>query len=347
MAAPQPIRARRLRRRLAFVALSLFGATLALTLTGFLLSFWQARRLEAQFPPDGRFVDVDGVRLHYVETLPDLGTAPEGAPRATVLLIHGTSGNERDLRVPLAAPLAAQGLRVISIDRPGHGHSGRGFVEPASPAAQALLLRAAMEALGAPRAIVVGHSLAGALASNLALDHADFVTGLVLLAPVTHPWPGGVALYYRLAASPIAGWLFSHSIATPIGLLLLDDGVASVFNPQAPPDGYAARTGVALVLRPETFRANAQDVDALYDFVTAQAPRMGEILAPVAIVSGDRDGIVLTDIHSRGSARAIPGAVLTILAGVGHSPHWSAPQASVEAILDVARRAQMSPQAAR
>jgi pimeloyl-ACP methyl ester carboxylesterase len=315
------------------MALTLLGAALALTLTGFLLSFWQGRRLEALYPPQGRFIEVDGVRLHYVETL------PEGPPRGTVLLIHGASGNERDVRLPLAAPLAAQGLRVISIDRPGHGHSGRGLDAPASPAAQARMLRAAAQALGAPRVIVVGHSLAGALASNLAIDHADFVAGLVLLAPVTHPWPGGIALYYRLAASPVAGWLFSHSIATPIGLLLLDEGVRSVFSPQAPPDDYAARTGVALALRPQTFRANAQDVDALYDFVTAQSTRMGRITAPVAIVAGDRDSVVLTNIHSRGSALAIPGAVLTILAGVGHSPHWSAPQASVDAILEVAQRA--------
>jgi pimeloyl-ACP methyl ester carboxylesterase len=331
----------RLRKGLGVAALALFGATLALTLTGFLLSYWQGRRLDAQFPPEGRFVDVDGVRLHYVETLPD------GAARATVLLVHGASGNERDLRVPLAGPLAARGLRVISIDRPGHGHSGRGREAPASPAAQARMLRAAMEALGAPRAIVVGHSLAGALASNLAIDHGDFVAGLVLLAPVTHPWPGGVAFYYRLTAAPVVGWLFSHALATPLGLLLLDEGVRSVFAPQAPPADYAARTGVALVLRPRAFLANAQDVDALYDFVTLQSPRMGEIVAPVAIVSGDRDEIVLTDFHSRGSARAIAGATLAILKGVGHSPHWSAPQASLDAILDVAQRAQRSALMAR
>ena len=77
----------------------------------------------------------------------------------------------------------------------------------------------------------------------------------------------------------------------------------------------------------------------LYLFPQRALRRLGEIAAPTAIVSGAADDIVLTDLHSRASARAIPGARLTILPGVGHSPHHAAPEAVTTAILDVARRA--------
>ena len=124
-----------------------------------------------------------------------------------------------------------------------------------------------------------------------------------------------------------------------LGLLLIDDGVRAVFAPQAPPADYRARTGLDLLLRPGDFMANAQDVTHLYSFVSAQAPRMGSIAVPVAIVTGDRDGVVLSRLHSFGSARDVPGATLTVLPGVGHSPHWADPEAVVARVLEVAARA--------
>lgn len=272
-------------------------------------------------------------RLH----LTDL--RPEGAPRATVLLLHGASGNEADPRVALGERLVALGFRVIAVDRPGHGWSERCGADAANPARQARLIRDALEREGVARAIVLGHSWSGALAQNFALDHKDFTQGLVLVAPVTHGWPGGVSWHYEPTALPVVGWLFAHLLAMPLGLLIFGRALAGVFAPQPTPADYAARTGVALVLRPRAFRANARDVVGLKAFVTAQSRRLGEIAAPTAIVSGAADDIVLTDLHSRASAKAIPGARLTILPGVGHSPHHAAPEAVTAAILDVARRA--------
>ncbi len=93
------------------------------------------------------------------------------------------------------------------------------------------------------------------------------------------------------------------------------------------------------MLRPAHFLANAEDVVDLKPFVTAMAPRYGEIKAPTAIVTGDRDGVVYTHIHSLGCARDIPGATLTTLEGVGHSPHHTAPDRVIAAILEAERRA--------
>ena len=71
------------------------------------------------------------------------------------------------------------------------------------------------------RAIVVAHSWSGALATAYALDHPGAVAGLVLLAPVTHPWPGGIAWYYHVVTAPIVGPLFAHTLALPLGKLLI------------------------------------------------------------------------------------------------------------------------------
>lgn len=303
----------------------------------FVFSQEWARRLERRFPPRGRFVDLPGGRLH----LNDIAT--DDAPRATIVLLHGASGNEADMTLPLAAPLVARGFRVVAVDRPGHGWSDRIAPDADDPARQARLIRSALEHMGVTNAIVLGHSWSGALAQNFALDHADFTQGLVLLAPVTHPWPGGIAWYYTPTALPVVGWLFANLFAVPAGLAVFRSALAGVFTPQPIPPDYAKKTGVALVLRPKAFRANARDVAGLRAFVTRQAPRLSDIEAPTAIVSGDRDKIVLTALHSIESARAIPKARLTIVPGLGHSPHHCATEAVVAAICDVAARIEAQP----
>jgi pimeloyl-ACP methyl ester carboxylesterase len=293
---------------------------------------FQARRIAALHPPRGAFVDMGGGYLHVSEA------RAIGPVRAHVVLIHGASGSEADMMAPLGAKLAARGFHVLAIDRPGHGWSDR--LDGETPARQAALMRAALAKGGVERAIIVAHSLGGIVGTNLALDHKDFVAGLVLAAPVTHPWPGGtVSWYYTVATTPFFGHVFTHLLAMPARLALLDRTLAAVFAPQSPPTGYADRTGLARVLRPENFAANARDVAGAYDVVAKQAPRLKEIIAPTAIVTGDTDGIVLTRVHSYGSERDIPGATLKLLPGVGHSPHWVAPEAIVDAVEAVARRA--------
>ncbi len=295
---------------------------------------WQSRRIEAEFPPRGQFVEVTGGRLHYLERRPD------GLEQATVVLIHGASGNSADMMVPLGDRLVAKGFRVLAFDRPGHGWSDRpGGRADSAPERQAKLIREGLDRLGLRRVIVLGHSLGGVLSSNLALDHADIVSGLVLVAPVTHPWPGGdISWYYTPASMPVVGEIFTELITLPAGQATLDAGLREVFAPEPPPPDYDRQTGVALVLRPATFRANAQDVANTFDAVTRQAPRMKDIRVPTAIVTGDSDRIVLTRIHSFGSARDIPQATLILLPNIGHSPHWSAPDAVVSAVEDVAQR---------
>src|SRR5215210_2040147 len=107
-----------------------------------------------------------------------------------------------------------------------------------------------------------------------------------------------------------------------------------------------------LVLRPGAFRANAEDVSGLYAFVARQSRRYGAIRAPTAIVSGEADTIVWTNLHSRSLEREIPGARLVVLPGVGHMPHHAAPDIiarEIEAVAAAAggRRSTRSPSPTR
>jgi pimeloyl-ACP methyl ester carboxylesterase len=207
------------------------------------------------------------------------------------------------------------------------------------PSSQAALIHQALASLGVKRPIVLGHSWSGALATAYALAYPNEVRGLVLLAPVTHPWPGGIGWINDVAALPVIGQLIAHTLILPAGYFMLKPGVAGVFRPDTPPPEYATRTGVAMLLRPNEFIANAQDLSSLKEFVRAQAPRYGEIKVPVAIVAGDKDPVVYTDIHSRAIAKQLPHATLTVLPGTGHMVQYVAADRVVAAIDDVAAKA--------
>ena len=319
-----------LRRMLASVVLLLFVVAAGL----YVFTIWQAGVIEARFPPLGKFVSVEGGRLHYAEAL------PAGEPRATVLLLHGASGNQANMMAPLGAALTRRGYRVIAFDRPGHGWSERILGEAAaSPAVQARLIAAALRQLGVARAIIVAHSLAGVVALNFALDQRDVTQAVVLVSPVSHPWPGGVNWTYRAAAHPLLGPLFTNIVVLPAGLLRMPRSIAGIFAPEPAPPDFAQATAAALVLRPREFRDNAQDVVRLYDFVVEQAPRYPGIGVPVAILTGDKDSVVLTHIHSYGNARDIPGATLKIIPGAGHAPHFAHAEDVAAAVDEVEAKA--------
>jgi pimeloyl-ACP methyl ester carboxylesterase len=312
-----------------------FGAALiGLVAASLVFTFALLRWAEARYPPVGQRVALEAGRLHVVET------APASAERAAVVLVHGGSGNFADPHVALAEPLSELGFRVFAVDRPGHGYSDRlGGRSAASPLRQAQWIREAVERLGVREAIVVVHSLSGVLGLAMALDAPQFTRGLVLLAPVSHPWKGGVTWYHPVSAAPVLGVLFRWLIVPLAGLATMRGAIREVFAPNPVPLNYIDRTRLPLLFRPAQFRANAEDFLDLHAATVALSPRYAEISAPTAIVMGAADSLVSADIHARQCARDIPNATLRLLDGVGHSPHFSAREAVIEAVLEVDRRA--------
>jgi pimeloyl-ACP methyl ester carboxylesterase len=293
----------------------LIAATAAIAIAVYLLAAnarAYVKRTLARFPPTGRFIDADGVRLHVREA------GPVELPR--LLLIHGASSNLLELWGPFAdefSPLH----RVIAYDRPGMGHSTRARRNGHTMKSQAQAAARVLEQTGDGPALVVAHSLGAGVALRLALDHPHLVSGLVLVAPACNPYPWKPAWWARLSATPILGALFCNLIIPWLGPPLSPSSVGNNFWPAPVPVNYLEAAGVPLIFCPRAFRASAYDVCASNIEFGLQQPRYAELFTPAVIITADKDKIVSPKRHARALAVDMPAAELVIAPEAGHMPH--------------------------
>ncbi len=273
--------------------------------------------VEARFPPIGQFVNVENGRVHLV----DIGDKTVTSKK-TIVLLHGATSNLRDMVSSIGTPLS-DNFRVIAIDRPGHGWSSRNGAGDAQLALQAKIVAQVLEKLNVKEATFVGHSWAGALVMKLALDYPKLTRSIVLLSPVTHVWPGGIAWYHSLVTAPIFGDIFTREVAIQAAGFLMPKAIDAVFAPSLAPEGYIKQTGVELILRPDEFKANSQDLQILYDQVAAQSPLYKYLVLPALVITGDTDSVVSPEIHARTVAKEMKSAELVVLKGAGHAPQHS------------------------
>lgn len=300
---------------------------------GAAFTFVHARWIERRYPPTGRFVEVEGCRIHYREEGPE-----RDAPRGTIVILHGASSNLVESMLGLGARLS-QRHRVIALDRPGHGWSERkrGLSE-AEPVRQAALLAGALRQLDVRKAVIVGHSWSGTIVPHLALDHADVTGAILVLSGITSPWPGGTIGWYRRLIDSRAGWLMFRTLAVPILLMLRPWMKKNTFWPQAAPRGIVKKAFIPLAFRPKAFEANMQDFAVMYHAVLEQSARYRDIRQPTIVIAGDEDQIVWTDLHSRVFAREVPGAELILMPGIGHMPQYADRETVLAAIEALAGR---------
>ncbi|MCV0425827.1 MAG: alpha/beta hydrolase [Roseibium sp.] len=289
-------------------------AVIPVLLVGY--TFWRVRQISRDFKPDGRFAVVDGVKLHYhfYSAEKERGNVP------ALVFLHGASGNGYDTRLAFLKVLKGK-YPLLFVDRPGLGYSGRKSFGQDTPEGQAHLLAGLLEKLEIREAIVVGHSLGGAVAAALGMIAPARVQGLVFLAPVSHPWPGGVNWYYTVASMPVIGKIFSWTLMMPIAERLAPAAIGNVFFPDTAPEDYIEEIKVPLLFRPDTFQANARDIAQLKKAVTAQSERYSSLSQPALIVSGTQDTVVWPSIHCEGLLSALPEAELVMLDNAGHMPH--------------------------
>src|SRR5499427_1384651 len=268
-------------------------------------------------PPRGRFVKVHRLRQHVVE----LGTAVGDAP--PIVLIHGAGVNLEDMRLALGERLSAR-HRVVLIDRAGLGWSKRKSRDGGAPQVQAAILREVLDQLGIARAIIVGHSWGGALATSFALDYPERTAALILLASPFYPHAHPMISLYALFATPIVGWIYARTLALPLSLPFVGLALGSAFLPQLPPRDYRKRSAALLLLRPSTFLANARDMADLKRNLEPQPERYPGLAMPTLVMSGASDFVVAPQLHAVTFAAAVPAAKLVILPGIGHMLHHAA-----------------------
>jgi pimeloyl-ACP methyl ester carboxylesterase len=209
----------------------------------------------------------------------------------------------------------------VAFDRPGWD----GVSPPTGLAGNARAAIAELDVHGIAKALVVGHSFGGAVATWLAVHHPDRVAGLVLLAPSANL--ASLYAFDRLLATPLAGPTISSLMFATAGTGLSFGQIRRAL-PGA--DDYLRAVGRRL-RSPSAWRAFAVEQRALFSDLPVLAGSLARIDTPVRILAGSSDRIVpLASLHEL--AESIPGATLEVVEGAGHLLPLRRPRAVVRAI---------------
>ena len=167
---------------------------------------------------------------------------------------------------------ASKRYRVIAIDRPGYGHSERPRRFRFGAAAQAGLVRKALQALDVHRPIVLGHSWGTLVAVALALDYPEVPRSLVLASGLYFPSARLDAPLMGAPGLPLIGDLLSRTLSPLAGRALWPGFLRLIFGPAPVPPAFAAAFPAWLALRPGQLRAVGED--ALASSAPRCAPRV-------------------------------------------------------------------------
>jgi pimeloyl-ACP methyl ester carboxylesterase len=235
----------------------------------------------------GHVTDVGQQRVGWVDVRDRHDAATSADP--PVVLIHGlgTSGAWWTPTIPFLAVRR----RVLLVDLPGFGASrGRPFrLDTAAD-----VLAEWLTAIGVDRADVVGHSMGGLIAADLAARHPDRVRRLVLVDSA------GLALHRRV----------TRHLAN-----VVRGGV------RATPEMYVVALRSVLACGPVTITRAAHQVLA-----ADLRPRLASIEAPTLVAWGARD-LLLSPAYGQALAGSIRGARFVAIEGAAHSPMWEQPEA--------------------
>ncbi|OUD08574.1 hypothetical protein BVC71_13015 [Marivivens niveibacter] len=284
--------------------------------------------IEARVPQDGTRIDVGGTRLHVL----DRGEGP------IIVLIHGLMGQMRNFAPELIDALSKD-HRVILVDRPGSGYSDPLPAGANGIASQADLIASLIEQMELEKPTVVGHSLGGAVAISLALDHPNSVGSLALIAPATRPRSEANSTFGPLAIEPAPlRRAISLTFGTPFGLAIFERSAAALFAPEPLPADFATAGGGLLSLRPENYIAGSNDIKSLRDALADLPTRYGQLEMPVGVLFGSDDQVVDKNWNGIWLKSQLANATYAEIEG-GHMIPFSSPQLVADWIAAVANRA--------
>jgi pimeloyl-ACP methyl ester carboxylesterase len=272
----------------------------------------EVQRYPAGTPLTARYVTIDSTRIRYI----DAGRGP------AVVLIHGLAASMYSWRHTIL-PVAQSGFHVIAFDnrgfgfsgKPAHGYDNKAYVD---------LLFGLLDSLGVSEAVLVGHSMGGAIAAEATLARPERVRGLVLVdaAGLAVRWP----FMLRVAHWPIVGVLFDRL------------------------RGRAATAGILKALYAVPSRVTADDVDQYYAPIAepgfgrclrgvlgqfrfdALRDRLGQVATPTLVMWGSADRLIPAAV-GQAMADQVPGALLVRFPDAGHAVPEESPQAFNEALI--------------
>ncbi len=277
--------------------------------------------------PEERHVLLHGHRLTYL-----IGGDEPAAGRPVLLFVHGMAGSSETWREVL--PALARDYTVVAPDLLGHGASDKPR-QDYSLGAHANVLRDLMIALGIERATVVGQSLGGGIAMQLAYQHPQRCERLVLVSS------GGlgseVSWILRALTLPGAEYLlpvlfpsFVRDAGNALGRSLRRLGL------RAPHLEEAWRSYVSLT-EPGNRHAFVRTLHSVVDpsgqSVSAHDRLYLSSSLPTLILWGRRDRFIPVE-HAAAAHEAIPGSRLVIFEESGHFPHTEEPEHFVEVVTD-------------
>jgi pimeloyl-ACP methyl ester carboxylesterase len=284
-----------------------------------------AKKAEHDNPPAGSFLELNGVRLHYVER-------GSGEP---LVLLHGNGSMIQDFESSGLIDLAAKNYRVIVFDRPGFGHSDRPRNVVWTPDAQAELIKHALARLGVSNAIVLGHSWGASVAVALALKYPDLVRGLVLASGYYFPTARPDVVAMSAPSLPLIGDILSYTLSPLISRAMWPMMMTKIFGPRSVPKKFEAFPK-EMALRPSQIRASAAESALMIPDAFRFRNQYADLKMPVVIIAGEQDRLIDIDTQSARLHSDISQSSFNRVAGNGHMIQQTATDQEMSAIREVA-----------
>jgi pimeloyl-ACP methyl ester carboxylesterase len=283
----------------------------------------------AQLNRDGaRLVNTTSGQIQVLDSRPEEvaraegPTPPADVPAAAVpgappvVLIHGSGGaiNWWDRLTPL---VTEQGRRFIAVDMLGYGGSEKPS-EGYEIESQASLVAQVLSKLGVDRAVVVGHSLGGKVATALAESSPGLVAGVVVIDTPPDSSYGSLGGGARLARVPVIGQALWRIAPDSLVRRNLKQAFAPGFEfPDVFVDDIRAMTYPA-------YRDSGTESDAYTDEQPLDS-RLEEVDLPLLVIFGEQDQLYPAR-ESLSAYAAIPGAETVLIPESGHSPNVETPR---------------------